>query len=339
MRIYSVLETNQMKTSVIITSYNLSKYISDCIRSVLNQSIMPDEIILADDASTDDSVSIAKSLYPDLVVVLQEKNGGAFHNTLSGLNASSGEIVVFIDADDTWPINKIERVKESFQDENVFLVTHNHRRVNDIGMPTGEIDLTHRNMQHISAIRNLDEKQSALFKAAIYREGLWFGSAYSLRRSAINLTLFNDIVSESDCSSSAYLDLVLAPFVAHSNPQGKIIYLSDLVFDYRIHSANSASSETIESALRAIKRGRSTNLLTKSVLVATGAGESVIRRYELILSEYDYLEKLYGMKRFAALSMFPGLVSLFIERKNLLKELARLMFVLSMGAKLFLELK
>jgi glycosyltransferase involved in cell wall biosynthesis len=328
-----------MKTSVIITSYNLSEYIPDCIRSILNQSVLPDEIILADDASTDDSVSIAKNLYPDLVVVRQEKNGGALRNTLSGLNFSSGDVVAFIDADDTWPINKIERIKEAYLDESVFLVTHNHRRVNDIGLPTGESDFTHRNMQRISSMRNAEEQQSALFNAALLREGLWFGSAYSLRRSAINFALFNKIVSENDSSAFAYLDLVLAPFVTQSNPLGKIVYLPDLVFDYRLHSNNSASSRTLESALRAIKRGRSTNLLTEAALIATGASQSVIKRYELILREYDYLEALYGMRRFAALSMVPSLISLFIERKILVKEMARLTFVLSVGAKFFLKLK
>lgn len=328
-----------MKTSVIITSYNLSEYISDCIKSIINQSVLPDEIILADDASTDDSILIAKSLCPDLIVVRQEKNGGALRNTLSGLITSSGDIVSFIDADDTWPIDKIQRIKEAFLDESVFLVTHNHRRVNNKGLPTGGIDLTHRNMQRVLSIQNSDEQQAALFNSALYREGLWFGSAYSLRRSSINFALFNSIVSENDCSAFAYLDLVLAPFVAQSNPRGKIVYLPDLVFDYRLHNNNSASSKTLESSLRAIKRGRSTNLLTKSMLSAAGADVRVIKRYDFILREYDYLDALYSMRRLASLSMFFGLIPLFLERKILLKEITRIVFVLSMGAKLFLKLK
>lgn len=336
--IYTI-EHAYMKISVVITSYNLAEYIADCVTSVMQQSIIPDEIILADDASTDNTIEIAKEKCPNLIVIKQEKNGGALCNTLAGLNRSTGDIIAFIDGDDIWPANKIEAVKQAFFDENVFLVTHNHRRVNSNAIPTGEIDETHRNLWRIIQISNRNEQQIALKHAALYREGLWFGSAYSLRRSAINLSLFNKLVESNINSQHAYLDLVLAPFVVQSNPEGKIVYLHEVVFDYRLHSNNSASSQTIEKQMRAIKRGCSTNELTKTVLIAVGANHDITKKYDLILLEYEYLEALYTAKRFATLSMFCSLISYFIKRKVFLKETIRLILVLALGIDSFLKLK
>ena len=328
-----------MKVSVVITSYNLAEYIVDCIESVLQQNSAVDEIILADDASTDDTVDLARISCRKLIVIEQERNGGALFNTLAGLNRSTGDIVAFIDGDDTWPANKIQAVMQGFSDPNVILVTHNHRRVNSVGMPTGEIDETHRNLQKILQLVNKEDRQIAMRRAALYREGLWFGSAYSLRRSAINFSIFNKIVGSNINSKNAYLDLVLAPFVVLSNPDGDIAYLHDVVFDYRLHSNNSASGQTLEKQMRAINRGRSTNELTRTVLMEIGANHDIIEKYDTILLEYSYLTALYTKKRVSALFVYFKLINFFVKRKILFKETVRLIVVLFLGVAVFLRLK
>jgi len=89
--------------SVIIPVYNTSAYLQECVDSVLAQTLKDFEIIIVDDASTDDSLAVCQRLYgsnPKVRILHHEKNGtaGAARNT--GLEAANGKYVAFIDSDD-----------------------------------------------------------------------------------------------------------------------------------------------------------------------------------------------------------------------------------------------
>ncbi len=329
-----------MKISVVVTTYNLSRYIEECLNSILQQTQAPFEVILADDSSTDNTVDLAKLICPELIVVKQNENCGALLNTLSGLNRATGDVIAFIDGDDTWPKDKLERVKEQFvQDEHVFLVTHAHRRVDANGRPTGATDQTHKNVARILRFPGDEKRQIEFRNSILLRRGLWLGSAYSMRRSSIDLETFNRLIQLDLNARYAYLDLVLGPFVAQTNPNGRIVYLEDVVFDYRLHEHNSAASHTMEKQLLAIKRGRSTNLVTRNILRASQADSLTIQEYEDILREYDFLEALYAKRIGTALRHFFGLLTHFYRQGNLLKEFARLVIVCCVGPVRFLQLK
>ena len=329
-----------LKVSVVITCFNLEAYIGDCVNSVLLQERAADEIILADDASTDGSVNAALGLAPDIRVVRRGINSGALQNTLAGLTYATGDIVAFIDGDDTWPSNKLARVVEEFSgNSDVILVTHGHRRVDEQGFPTGKTDETHANIIRIFAEANEDCRQKLLRRSTILREGLWFGSAYCIRRSALDLDRLSFLLVNSDESRLSYLDLVLAPYLVKSNPDGVICYMPDVVFDYRIHSNNSAASNTIEKQLKALVRGRATNILTLRVLLSLGQDIEATDRYGLILLEYDFLESLYRGQYVTALRLFINLTPFFLRRGKFNKELIRLCGVLVLGSRLFLSVK
>ncbi|MEO9516475.1 MAG: glycosyltransferase [Paracoccaceae bacterium] len=84
--------------SVIVTNYNYGHYIEACLNSLRMQTSPPDEIIVVNDGSTDGSADIL-SLISD-VVVIDQPNGGQAAAFNTGFAASTGEIVVFVDADD-----------------------------------------------------------------------------------------------------------------------------------------------------------------------------------------------------------------------------------------------
>jgi glycosyltransferase involved in cell wall biosynthesis len=329
-----------MKISVVITAYNLSRYIEQCLRSILSQTHVPYEIIIADDCSSDDTLDLAKRLVNSLVVVRQQKNGGALLNTLAGLKVASGDVVAFIDGDDTWPPQKLARVAEEFSaDPSVVLVTHAHRRVDADGRPTGKLDETHSNIGRILKETDDSKRQEMFRRSILRREGVWFGSAYSVRRSMFDLNSFTRLVADHPSATNGYLDLVLAPYIVASNPTARIVYMDDVVFDYRIHGANSASSDTIDKQLKAIIRGRSTNLVTRDALLACGAGRAVLAEFENILEEYDFLTFLYTHKYFSALRVFLRLIPFFTRRGRLPKELARLILVALAGPAFVLRNK
>jgi len=88
----------QKTISVIITAYNYAQYIEECVESVLNQSVMPDEIFVVDDGSTDNTAELVKK-YPEVKYVWQENAGlSAARNT--GIGLAKSEYIMCLDADD-----------------------------------------------------------------------------------------------------------------------------------------------------------------------------------------------------------------------------------------------
>ena len=329
-----------MKVSVVVTTYNLSQFIGDCLESVLQQSHPPHEIIIADDCSTDGTVEIAHRLGNNVLIVRQEKNCGALLNTLSGLKRATGEVVAFIDGDDTWPKDKLKRVAEEFSaDPSVVLVTHGHRRVDADGSPTGKLDETHANISRILQIADSSLRQNRFRMSVLKREGIWFGSAYSIRRSKIDLDAFSRLLEERIDSANGYLDLVLAPYIVASNPLGKVVYLQDVVFDYRIHANNSASSKTFDKQKKAIDRGRATNAITKDLLSGLGMTSEVTDEYRWILLEYDFLERLYTRNYFSAAALLVKLAPFLLKRGRFMKECARFSLVIGLGPDIALRVK
>jgi glycosyltransferase involved in cell wall biosynthesis len=85
--------------SIIINNYNYGQFLRSCIESALNQEQSGHEIIVVDDGSTDNSVEIAEQ-FKDTIIIIAKKNGGQASAYNSGLAASTGDLVCFLDADD-----------------------------------------------------------------------------------------------------------------------------------------------------------------------------------------------------------------------------------------------
>lgn len=98
----------EIKVSFIIPNYNNGVYLYECLESISNQLYRPIEIIVVDDASTDDSVKIlkeCKNLYDEkdgveLIICELSRNKGVSSARKSGLKLATGEVVSTIDPDD-----------------------------------------------------------------------------------------------------------------------------------------------------------------------------------------------------------------------------------------------
>ena len=98
--------------SVITPIYNAEKYLVRTLESVLSQTYNNIEIVLVDDRSTDDSARIINSYkekYSQIVYYLQPQNMGAGYARNKALELAKGQYVAFLDADDVWKPNKIEK--------------------------------------------------------------------------------------------------------------------------------------------------------------------------------------------------------------------------------------
>lgn len=87
--------------SVIVPLYNYERYIADCIRSITDQDYSNFEVFVVDDASTDNSLQIARSLQSSKVkVISQLENKGYSAAKNAGIRSSQGDLIVTLDADD-----------------------------------------------------------------------------------------------------------------------------------------------------------------------------------------------------------------------------------------------
>ncbi len=102
--------------SVIVPTYNRANTIIRAIESVLKQTYENIEIIIVDDASGDNTAEMVKSVVDSRIKIIRHetnKGGGAARNT--GINEARGKYVSFLDSDDIWIPEKIEKQVDQFE--------------------------------------------------------------------------------------------------------------------------------------------------------------------------------------------------------------------------------
>lgn len=206
--------------SVIINNYNYDKYLKEAIDSALNQSYKNKEIIVVDDGSTDCSREIIES-YGDRIIPVLKKNGGQGSAMNAGFRVSKGEWVCFLDSDDVWIPDKIEKVIE-------------------VAKRNPDAIMIYHKVQPISSSGEYIEKSipSKLFRGKIeekvIRSGGWWmyppNSANCFRRDFLERVM--DIPEEEFriCADAYISDL--APFF------GEIDFVDEILALYRLHGSN-----------------------------------------------------------------------------------------------------
>lgn len=101
--------------SVVITTYNAASTLEETLLSILSQTYSPIDIIVVDDGSKDDTREIVQSVAPSAIYIYQENQGQpSARNT--GIQASKGDYIAFVDADDAWLPEKVERQVRALQE-------------------------------------------------------------------------------------------------------------------------------------------------------------------------------------------------------------------------------
>lgn len=109
-----------IKVSVLVAVYNAAEYLPRCLDSLISQTMPDIEVICVDDASTDTSAQVLEhyaSADSRIKVVRLEKNGGQAHARNVGLESATGEYVCFLDSDDWFASDSLERCSKIL-DEN-----------------------------------------------------------------------------------------------------------------------------------------------------------------------------------------------------------------------------
>jgi glycosyltransferase involved in cell wall biosynthesis len=204
--------------SVIINNYNYAQFVGTAIESALAQTYPHREIIVVDDGSTDESRAVIQR-YADCVQAIFKENGGqasAFH---AGVAASRGEVIGFLDSDDYWAPQLLERVAARW-DESLALVEWRMECVDAEGKPIGRSFPITRPQE--------GDLRPRLLRRVYYPWTPTSGNAFARRAVEAAFPL-----DETRWRISADLPLLLAaPFY------GKFAFIDETLAYYRVHGAN-----------------------------------------------------------------------------------------------------
>ncbi|MBF04307.1 MAG: glycosyl transferase family 2 [Flavobacterium sp.] len=152
------LSNPSILVSVIIPVYNVEKYISEAIESVLNQTYKDIEIILVDDGSIDNSLSICKQFAQQNqnIKLIEQQNSGVSIARNNGLSVAVGEYVFFMDSDDTIDAEFIRTSHEvaKAEDANIVIVGDYYCKLTKVSaLPTCAQFLKHDFLKQHPTIR------------------------------------------------------------------------------------------------------------------------------------------------------------------------------------------
>ncbi len=109
--------------SVIITTHNRQELVQRAIQSVLNQSRQPDEIILIDDGSTDDTEKIIHQTFPS-VNYIRQSHQGISQARNRGIDQASCNWITFLDSDDEWLPDKLNKQMEKLNEKPEYRICY-----------------------------------------------------------------------------------------------------------------------------------------------------------------------------------------------------------------------
>lgn len=219
--------------SVAMTTYKSKKYVEEQLVSIFSQSRLPDEIIIMDDASPDDTFDYVKEIIKKapskikISVYKNEVNLGFQQNFEQCFQRCSGDVIFSCDADDIWEVNKIEKVLSVFeQDKKVSMVFHDAVIIDGEGTCINES----LNQGWDTRKNKIDSEQLVAFE--IKRQGCPYGMTMAFTRKLLLYAL----PFMTEVSHDEWL-ILCAPLV------GKVICLEDKLTRYRRHGANTSGNK------------------------------------------------------------------------------------------------
>lgn len=199
-----------------MATYNGSKYIQIQLRSILGQLGPDDELVIVDDASTDNTVELIKGFNdPRIRLYRNQVNLGAVQTFDRALHLVQGDLIFLSDQDDRWYDNKVTRIKTLFSSLDVDLIVHD-ARVTD-GERIIDESLFHLCNSSPSVIRNIVSSTHT-------------GCCMVLKKNVLDSVL--PIPLKKGIFHDAWIG-IMAGCLGY-----KKIFLTEPLIDYRRHGAN-----------------------------------------------------------------------------------------------------
>ena len=303
--------------SVVIPAYNAAMFIGEALESILSQTTPPEEVILINDGSTDNTMEIAKSyepLFANRLLVIDQKNSGASAAHNRAIEAARCDVIAFLDADDMYFPTYIDTVKAAFTAMPDIVLFFTDTEIMDANGPTGRSNSYGKPVETISAtpVNGFFRANESLFPSLVRGNYIPPCVTAVKRTTALEAGLFDPAFKTSE-DRDFFCRLVLRGAVGFSRTR--------LAYE-RIHNANLsiATNRTLLSSnavnvLRKLSRHEFTCLMRPEEQAAL---KSALHD---ALSDYAYTVSLEGFG--AWVSMISQLS--FPERGRLfqLRDIAR----------------
>ena len=221
--------------SVALCTHNGGLFIEEQLRSILDQSKPPTQIVVSDDASTDDTIErVERMLAGSEISTLIIRNPvalGVARNFEHAITVTNGELVALCDQDDSWRSDRLEMLVPAFDSQaELLLLHHDARLVDDLGLPIGST---------LFDTLGFSETEKSLERAGRAFEAL-------MRRNTVTgaTTIFRKSLAE--------LALPLPPGWIHDEwlavvaaATGVVDFLEQELIDYRQHGSNQIGVTTL----------------------------------------------------------------------------------------------
>ncbi|MGO4691593.1 glycosyltransferase family 2 protein [Glaciibacter sp. 2TAF33] len=253
-------------TSVALCTYNGAAFIQEQIRSILQQTLVPDEIVISDDGSSDGTLD----LVADTIEEFQAENRacavmprilrnaeplGVTRNFEQALTACNGDLIALSDQDDLWHPQRFERMVAEFgRRPNLLLLSSDARLVDAKGKPTGltllaTLGVSRSDEDSVHQGRALD---------ALLRRNIVTGATTMVRRNLVERA----VPFPESWVHDEWLAMVGAV-------TGEVDLLAEALIDYRQHGGNQIGASSLDAAgklgrLRAPRSARNRRLLARA---------------------------------------------------------------------------
>jgi len=287
--------------AVVVATYNGASFLLAQLESIAQQTHKPAQIIIVDDASSDDTIRIANNFaaaYPEVLVVQNETRLGYIKNFEKGMLLATASYVALSDQDDIWVSNKLEKL--------LFAIGDQMLAYSDSELIDANGGLLHQKM---SSIKN----QLAYHTPVMYAIGAWApGHAMLFKKELINKAVPFPVLVTHDF----WLGFVATCY-------SKVVYVNEPLVHYRQHTQNAIGADTTKNKTTSItlaekkQKARARMELLYNKVKETGHKHASV--FEKINNSYASFSLSNNFKRAKLFYDYRNLILAYKKKSALLK--------------------
>lgn len=223
-----------MNYSVLLCTYNGADFLDEQITSILSQSILPEEVIISDDGSSDETLNVARSTFERYAYssykIIEGPKSGPATNFLNGLKYNKSDYLFLSDQDDIWHQDKVD----CFSKRIKLRTTRPHLLFSDSYLINSDGEIFHSSFMNYQGL-NIDVlvDDSILFKNCVQ------GATVCINKELIDLAIKSlSIVNTKDVMMHDWWLAILA------NYYGNVEFIDTALVGYRQHGVNEVGAQS-----------------------------------------------------------------------------------------------